>query len=289
MATPPPGPPPSNPPGPPPGIPDDMRYPIHHRSAGDDSELDFTSYSTGPGRDQLNVMDDQLTIYNRTERELQGKTSRTVDGVKTVTWKKVNVPFGVIGGAISDFFEAIDAGLRDIAGIKQQGIGRWKAQQDYSMHARVVGSDGKIYTKLRSTNANPDPVTEAADPRVDWALDNPWMDDMPEPSYKGVAVAGGHVHADGTLVTGESWGVSSVTRSGTNSDSYLYTVILDVPVDDNEYYVQAHSIVDVTDVTIIPIIPSDPPCFTVQFEKRVNANTVHEGIARAFYFTVYGK
>jgi len=254
--------------------------PIVYRPGIGADHFEYSGYNSG-NIHQVASAPNQMTVYNQDTEELQGKAGSN--------WLPIHLPPEVVGTEVGRVFNSLAQAIRDLAFLMSHGIPRWRPNQFYNMHARVIGSDGKIYKKLRSTNANPDPVTESADPRVDWALDNPWMDDIPAPSYKGVAIAGGHVHSDGTLVTGESWGVSSVSRSGADSDSYLYTVILNVPVDDNEYYVQAHSIVDVTDVAIIPIIPSDPPCFTVQFEKRVNANTIHEGIARAFYFAVYGK
>lgn len=272
MATPPPVPPPVDPPE------------IFGAHAPDYSSISFLGL-TNADLDQLSAADNGTVVYNAQEGRLQVKT---VGG-----WANAIIPHSVTAAALQFFLNDLSSGLNRLYDLRSRmfwiessGGGYYKDTINYVKHARVIGSDGKVYKALASNGPSytvQDPVTETNDPRTVWELDSP------EPSYEGVAIAGGHVHSDGTLVTGESWGVSSVTKSGTDSDSYLYTVILDVPVDDNEYYVQAHSIVDVTDVTIIPIIPSDPPCFTAQFEKRVNANTIHEGIARAFYFVVYGK
>lgn len=215
-------------------------------------------------------------------------------------WTRATLPSPILGSGIKSFFAEIQSALSQLKNVgtrllavEKHGVGPYNNRRLYEQHARVVGSDGKMYRRigLRGSGA-PDPVTET-EPRT------VWVEDVQKIHYTGRVVAGGRINADGTLVTAESWNIASATRSGSNPDTYRYIVILDAAdleeelgvadFSDRDYRVQVHPLVDVNDVAIIPIIPSDPPCFSVQFEKRVSQTVLHEGIARSFYFTVYAK
>jgi len=282
MALPPPvNPPPVNPPEP------AQIYATPLPNSSDISMLPITDAE----RASLSGEPDGTVIYNSDEDRLQVKIGPR--------WTNVALPFPVLGSGLDAFVKAVSRALstlsrvqKDVSALKREGIPRWSSSTAYRSNARVVGSDGKVYRLIGSSGYLQDPVTET-EPRT------VWVEDVQKIHYTGRVIAGGRINAAGTLATAESWNIASATRSGSNPDTYIYTVILDAAdleeelgVDDfsdRDYRVQVHPLVDVNDVTIIPIIPSDPPCFTVQFEKRVSQSVLHEGIARSFYFTVYAK
>lgn len=67
----------------------------------------------------------------------------------------------------------IDGLHATVTELKANGILPWRSTGNYSAHARVIGSDGKLYRALIANGAHAnsaqDPVTETADPRVKWA------------------------------------------------------------------------------------------------------------------------
>ncbi|MDE0630490.1 MAG: fibronectin type III domain-containing protein [Caldilineaceae bacterium] len=67
----------------------------------------------------------------------------------------------------------IDGLHATVTELKANGILPWSSTGNYSAHARVIGSDGKLYRALIANGAHAnsaqDPVTETADPRVKWA------------------------------------------------------------------------------------------------------------------------
>ncbi|MYC93626.1 MAG: hypothetical protein F4X14_01530 [Caldilineaceae bacterium SB0661_bin_32] len=231
-------------------------------------------------------------VYNSDEGELQAKTHGG--------WTRCILPSSVLGSGVKSFFAEIQSALAQLrhvrlglSAVEKHGVGPYNNRRFYEQHARVIGSDGKMYRRigLRGSGA-PDPVTET-EPRTIWE------EDVQKIHYSGRIVAGGRINADGTLVTAESWNIASATRSGSNSDNYRYVIVLDavdledeLGVDDfsdRDYRVQVNPLVDVNDMTITLIVPSDPPCFSVQFEKRVSQSVLHEGVARSFYFVVYAR
>ena len=73
---------------------------------------------------------------------------------------------------LQKFFEQLAALVEYVGSLMKKGIPVYDEDQDYDQHARVIGSDGKLYKALVANGKGispapnqTDPVAETADPR----------------------------------------------------------------------------------------------------------------------------
>lgn len=97
-----------------------------------------------------------------------------------------------------------------------RGIAHWDGNVSYEEHARVIGSDGKLYKALQAST-DQDPQGEMTDPRVYWDLEVPETSQSADHNV----VACGKILANGNgpmLTPPTTAGVSSASWSNLNNE-----------------------------------------------------------------------